>query len=308
MTVCVQCTLRALLAQESPPSFNGSFESHEAKVHPHQYARNYHFRQLIEAVWTLDDAAWREVERGLREQGERVDVADEDARSLGVLRDFLISGRRRHAAEAGAGVRLPAVPDSRPRLAPALMADVPLTFLIKGRRWWRAAAPCADVPLMFPIKGGSATEGADAPTSATPAWDAERALAALNITEVPFEDADSTVLGYARGFSIAVSPTSPLPHRTRFHELAHVLLGHTAEGRRHGGQLTPRRLRECEADAVAMLCCDALNLPGVEESGSYIQEWWGSGQVTRRSAQRILRVVDEILKAGAPAPGDDDRS
>ena len=127
-------------------------------------------------------------------------------------------------------------------------------FLIKGRRW--RAAP----------------QGADVPPLATPAWDAERALAALNVTEVPFDATNGNgMLGYARGRTIAVSPTSPLPHLTRFHELAHVLLGHTTEGDQHDGELTPRNLRECEAEAVAMLCCAALDLPGVEFSGRYIQ-------------------------------------
>ena len=68
MTVCVQCCLRALLAQESVPRFEGAFEAHEADVHPYPDTSNNQFRQLIEAVWTLDDAGWREVERRLRRQ------------------------------------------------------------------------------------------------------------------------------------------------------------------------------------------------------------------------------------------------
>jgi IrrE N-terminal-like domain len=78
---------------------------------------------------------------------------------------------------------------------------------------------------------------------------------------------DRRTLRYARSRTIAVSPTSPLPHHTRFHELAHVLLGHTTEGEQNDGALTPRNLRECEAEAVAMRCCAALGLPGVEFSG-----------------------------------------
>ena len=61
----------------------------------------------------------------------------------------------------------------------------------------RAAEAGAGVPLMFPIKGAAA-EGADVPPIATPAWDAERALAALNITEVPFDATNGHLLGYAR--------------------------------------------------------------------------------------------------------------
>jgi hypothetical protein len=49
-------------------------------------------------------------------------------------------------------------------------------------------------------------------------------------------------LGYAQGRTIAVNPVNPLPHKTRFHELAHILLGYTAEGEQHDGELTPRNL------------------------------------------------------------------
>ena len=144
------------------------------------------------------------------------------------------------------------------------------------------------------------TEGAELPPSVSPAWDATRALAALNVTEVPFEATDGNVLGYASGRSIAVSPLNPLPHKTRFHELAHVLLGHTTEGEQHDGERTPRNLRECEAEAVALLCCAALDLPGVELCRGYIQSWWGAGNaIPERSAQRILKAADQILKAGA---------
>ena len=68
-----------------------------------------------------------------------------------------------------------------------------------------------------------------------------------------------------------------MPHKTRFHELAHVLLGHTSEGQQRDGQYTPRTLRECEAEAVALVCCAALELPGAEECRGYIQAWWGQG-------------------------------
>jgi hypothetical protein len=158
---------------------------------------------------------------------------------------------------------------------------------------------------MFLIKGSrAAPQDADMPPLATPAWEAERALAALNVNEVPFNSTDgSGILGYAAGRSIAVSPTSPLPHLTRFHELAHVLLGHSIE-REHSDTLSSRNLRECEAETVARLCCAALDLPGVESSGGYIQHWWGAGKIPRRSVQRILKGVDQILKAGAPSPAE----
>jgi hypothetical protein len=50
----------------------------------------------------------------------------------------------------------------------------------------------------------------------SPAWDRTRALAALDIREVPFTDLDGNTLGYARGREIAISPLSPMPHETTF--------------------------------------------------------------------------------------------
>ena len=106
-------------------------------------------------------------------------------------------------------------------------------------------------------------------------------------------------MGYARERSIAINPLNPLPWKTRFHELAHVLLGHTAEGSQADGELTPRSLRECEAEAVALLCCAALELPGAVEARGYIQHWWGQGRaIPEKSAQTVLRVADQVLKGG----------
>jgi antirestriction protein ArdC len=143
------------------------------------------------------------------------------------------------------------------------------------------------------------TDGAEIPPASPPSWVAARALAALDVTEVPFDATNGNVLGFARGRTIAVSPINPLPHKTTFHELAHVLLGHTAEGVQADGEITPRDLRECEAEAVALLCCAALDLPGVEHCRGYIQSWWGTGTpIPERSAQRVLKAADQILKAG----------
>ena len=137
------------------------------------------------------------------------------------------------------------------------------------------------------------------PETPIPAWDRDQALAALDVQEIPFEHTDGNCLGLARERSIAINPINPLPHKTRFHELAHVLLGHTTEGEQADSEVMPRSLRECEAESVALLCCAALDLPGVAEARGYIQRWWGQGQeIPERSAQRILKVADQILKAG----------
>ena len=143
------------------------------------------------------------------------------------------------------------------------------------------------------------TDGAEIEPVPVPSWDGARALSVLDVVEVSFDATNGNVLGFARERSIAINPVNPMPHKTRFHELAHVLLGHTSEGPLNDGDVTPRDLRECEAEAVALLCLAALDLPGIEQCRGYVQHWWGHGHpIPERSAQRILKVADQILKAG----------
>lgn len=148
---------------------------------------------------------------------------------------------------------------------------------------------------------GSAIEPAPIPT-----WDPTRALDALGITEEPFALTNGNCQGYARERSIAVSPVAAHPHKTRFHELAHVVLGHTTEAAEGltDSEITPRCLREVEAEAVALLCLEALALPGAEYCRGYIQAWnasRGAEPIPERSAQRILKAADQILRAGSVA-------
>jgi len=148
------------------------------------------------------------------------------------------------------------------------------------------------------------TDGTPIAEPVTPTWDKDRALTTLEIQEIPFDLLDGNCLGFARQRSIAVNPVNPLPHKTRFHELAHVVLGHTSEGTMNDGELTPRNIREVEAESVALICLAALSLPGVEFSRGYIQAWWGQGNpIPEKSAQRILKAADQILKAGSNQNG-----
>lgn len=148
------------------------------------------------------------------------------------------------------------------------------------------------------------TEGADYVPTELPGWDKPRALAALDITETPFKHLDGNCQGFARQRSIAVSPIAAMPEKTMFHELAHVVLGHTTESEMNDGDHTPRNIREVEAESVAMLCCAALGLPGVEFSRGYIQHWHAQGEsIAEKNAQRIFKAADAILKAGRAEAG-----
>ena len=61
---------------------------------------------------------------------------------------------------------------------------------------------------------------------------------------------------------------------------------------------TPRSVAEVEAEAVALLCCESLGLPGAEFSRGYIQSYAKGEAISERSAQRIFHAADRILKAG----------
>jgi antirestriction protein ArdC len=112
---------------------------------------------------------------------------------------------------------------------------------------------------------------------------------------------DGNVLGFARKREVAINPVNPHPFKTLFHELAHVLCGHTSEAEQADSEVIPRTLREAEAESVAMICCEALGLGGASESRGYVQSWWGAGKpIPEKSAQRIFRAADQILRAGRP--------
>jgi hypothetical protein len=147
----------------------------------------------------------------------------------------------------------------------------------------------------------SQTDGEEYTAPPVPEWERTRALSVLGVAEIPFDLTSGNVQGYARKREIAVSPLAALPHKTTFHELGHVLLGHTAESDFSDTETTPRSLREVEAEAVALICCETLELPGADYARGYIQNWNASGEpIPEQSAQKIFRAADLILKAGAP--------
>lgn len=145
----------------------------------------------------------------------------------------------------------------------------------------------------------SQTEGEDyAAEVKTPAWNPDNALDVLGITQVPFENTNGNIQGYACKREIAINPIAAFPHKTRFHELAHVVLGHCAEIEMSDSEQTPRDIREVEAESVAFILCTMLDLPGTNESRGYIQSWLSGQEIPEKSAQKIFKTADTILKAG----------
>jgi antirestriction protein ArdC len=145
----------------------------------------------------------------------------------------------------------------------------------------------------------SQTEGEEFDLStALPGFDADKALETLSITRIPFDMTDGNCQGYAIAHSIAISPIAALPHKTYFHELGHVVLGHTAENSMTDNDRTPRDIREVEAESVALICCESLGLEGAEFARGYVQHWLRGSSIPEKSAQRIFSAASQILKAG----------
>jgi hypothetical protein len=158
------------------------------------------------------------------------------------------------------------------------------------------------------------TDGDELQPQVTPEWDAKIALAALGIEMTPFDSIDGNCQGFARKRSIAINPVAQLPHKTLFHEMAHVTIGHTLESDFADTEKTPRNLREVEAEAVALLCCEALGLEGADYCRGYLQNWLYQGigydadAIPEKSAQKIFRAADQILRAGQEQITGDERT
>ena len=149
----------------------------------------------------------------------------------------------------------------------------------------------------------SQTDGPPVPATVVPDWDEYMALEQLQIAKVPFRHADGNCQGYATAREVAVSPIAFMPHRTMFHEIAHVVLDHTVNAVNWADfdEELPRSTMEVEAESVALICCSALGLPGAEFSRGYIQRWINGNTIAPDSVHRIFRGADRILRSGRPA-------
>jgi antirestriction protein ArdC len=148
------------------------------------------------------------------------------------------------------------------------------------------------------------TEGEDTYVPAIPGFDIDTALRTLNITRTPFDELNGNIQGFANGHEIAVSQIAALPHKTTFHELAHIVLGHTTSEKMVDSEQTAVHIREVEAESVALICSETLGLEGAEFCRGYIQHWLKTEkEIPNHSAARVFAAATSILKAGTSAAG-----
>ncbi len=66
------------------------------------------------------------------------------------------------------------------------------------------------------------TEGEETYVAPIPGFDLNTALGNLHITRTAFNEINGNIQGFARQREIAVNPLAALPHKTTFHEVAHL--------------------------------------------------------------------------------------
>ena len=129
-------------------------------------------------------------------------------------------------------------------------------------------------------------------------WNKAEAMKNLNITEEPFEHIDGNCMGYAYDRTIAINPLNQLKHKTRFHEIAHIVLGHTSDATLTDSATQTKNIIEVEAESVAFILTSIFKMRGKEESRGYIQSWLKTETIPSENAKRIFAAVDKILTAG----------
>jgi hypothetical protein len=149
----------------------------------------------------------------------------------------------------------------------------------------------------------SQTEGEELSIPELPEWSLEMALKALDIKQVPFKETNGNVGGYSIERKIAINPVSNCPLHTSFHELAHVVLGHTSKDELKDYQ-EHRGMKEFEAEATAYLLMNELEVTekgfDLAESRAYIQNWLAGAEVPDKNIRRVFTATNTILKAGRP--------
>jgi len=141
------------------------------------------------------------------------------------------------------------------------------------------------------IFGYSQTEGKDLDFS-NDSWNKDLALETLGICMIPYDNLNGNSQGFCSEKGISVNPVARYPFKTLFHEMAHFLMDHIISNK-------TKEIKEVEAEICAHLLCKELNLDfDSSESRAYIQSWKNFTELPEDSCKAILRVCDQIIKAG----------
>lgn len=146
----------------------------------------------------------------------------------------------------------------------------------------------------------SQTDGEPLPPVQPRGWDLDAALATLEVEQVEFASVDGNVQGYSTARRFAINPVAVDPTHTTFHELGHIVLGHTTD-QGVADYLLHQGHAEFQAEAVAYLVLNELGQlteRAASHSRGYIQDWLAHEQPSDTAIRQVFTAVDTILKAG----------
>jgi hypothetical protein len=137
-----------------------------------------------------------------------------------------------------------------------------------------------------------------------PNWDAKIAMEKLEIELVDFEYHDGNCMGYATGRKIAINPICKIANMVKFHEIAHIVLGHTIGNVMADNVEKEKSMKEVEAESVAYILgsINGESEKNLTMSRGYIQGWFSANKLTEipaKNATNIFTAVETILKAGS---------
>jgi len=117
--------------------------------------------------------------------------------------------------------------------------------------------------------------------------------------ELSFSERIAPAKGLSHGGKITLlSGMQPAEEfSTLVHEIAHEML-HRGERR----TMTTKQVRETEAEAVAFVVCQSVELQNGTASKDYIQLWHGDANLLRESLEAVQQTAAVILGGIAPEP------
>lgn len=123
----------------------------------------------------------------------------------------------------------------------------------------------------------------------------DKVIADFDIKKIDYESTNGNCQGYCypKEKTFAVSELAENPFKTAIHEIAHIRLG-------HADVEDTRDIKELEAESVAYIVLSVLGADDdtLEKMRGYIQGWFKGNEVPEKSAKKIMKVANDILKAG----------
>ena len=126
-------------------------------------------------------------------------------------------------------------------------------------------------------------------------FDLNKVYKKFEIEIIPFDMIDGNCQGFAKvsDKKLAINPVAEHPEMTILHEVAHIALKHNEVD-------FGRDLKELEAETVAYIIGSILDFDDklLSDSRGYVQGWFKGNTIPDKNATRIMRVANDILKAG----------